>query len=86
MKDEISIQNKLRKTGNKYTYYIHHEIFCNFCMETNVIPTGISIKRNHPLVYGVKSLLPIGKQQNKSYCTIKTRKMHQLTFMNLRSF
>ena len=57
MKDEITMQNILRTTGKNCTHYIRHEKICNVCMETNVIPTGISFKRNRPLVYEVKSLL-----------------------------
>ena len=31
------------------THYIHHEKFCNVCMERKVIATGISIK-NKPSI------------------------------------
>ena len=43
------IQNKLRATANKYIHYINYETFCNFCIESSFIPTGVSTK-NKPFI------------------------------------
>ena len=48
MEDKIIIQNKLRTTANMI--YIMKK-FCNVCMERNVIPTGISIKKKSSISY-----------------------------------
>ena len=61
MKDENIIQNKFRTTTNNLIHYINHEKFCNGCIERNIIPTGVSIKTNNPLVFGGKSLLLFGE-------------------------
>ena len=45
MEDKSFLQNKLRIVANKYTHYIHHETFCNVCINHGVIPTGLIINK-----------------------------------------
>ena len=43
MEDKRFLQNKFRIIANKYTHCIHHETFCNVCINHDVIPTGLII-------------------------------------------
>ena len=49
MKDEIIIQNKFCTTANSFTHYINHEKFCNGCIERNIVPTEVSIKKKQSI-------------------------------------
>ena len=94
MENAVIIPNRLRTTANKYAHYSYiMNIFAKSVLKEMLYQLQLELKRNHQWVYRVKSFFPIGKmfflQRHKSYkifCTTKTRKIYQLSLVNLKSF